>query len=58
MTTELHPKYNNWIQDYNFENCKLNRGEYAQFLINYITNEHDGFVLNLDGSWGSGKTEF
>jgi len=58
MTTELHPKYNDWLESYNFDNCKLNRGEYAQFLINYITNEHDGFVLNLDGSWGSGKTEF
>lgn len=51
-------KYASWLNDSNFDNCKLNRKEYGQFLVDYITGERDGFVLNIDGSWGSGKTEF
>lgn len=51
-------KYSNWKESHNFENCKLSRKEYGEFLGSYITGENDGFVLNLNGSWGSGKTEF
>ncbi|WAJ69755.1 KAP family P-loop NTPase fold protein [Catenovulum adriaticum] len=51
-------KYASWLSEYTFENCKLNRGEYGKFLADYITGEHDGFVLNLNGAWGTGKTEF
>ncbi|MFG0455561.1 KAP family P-loop NTPase fold protein [Shewanella mangrovisoli] len=51
-------KYADWKEKYTFENCLLKRGEYGEFLADYITGEHDGFVLNLDGGWGSGKTEF
>lgn len=51
-------KYKNWEDSHNFENCKLNRKEYGEFLSSYITGEQDGFVLNLNGAWGSGKTEF
>ena len=51
-------KYASWLQECNFGNCKLNRTEYGQFIADYITGEHDGFVLNLNGGWGSGKTEF
>ena len=51
-------KYAEWLTTHNFENCKLNRKDYGEFLADYITGERDGFVLNLNGSWGTGKTEF
>ena len=51
-------KYNTWGESHTFDNCKLKRKEYGHFLSSYITGEHDGFVLNLNGSWGTGKTEF
>lgn len=51
-------KFNDWLKTSTFETCKLNRKEYGQFLADYITEEHDGFVLNIDGAWGTGKTEF
>lgn len=51
-------KYKEWFEEYNWGNCKLNRQEYGEFLANYITGEHEGFVLNLNGSWGTGKTHF
>ncbi|MCS6210200.1 KAP family P-loop NTPase fold protein [Shewanella baltica] len=57
-TIPKQAKYADWPDIYKFENCLLNRGEYGQFLADYITGEHDGFVLNLNGGWGSGKTEF
>lgn len=51
-------KYKEWLNSHTFKNCKLNRGEYGRFLADFITGEHHGFVLNLNGAWGSGKTEF
>lgn len=51
-------KYANWLEEFNFDTCKLNRKEYGNFIIDYLISEEDGFVLNLNGSWGSGKTEF
>ncbi|WP_255494564.1 P-loop NTPase fold protein [Agarivorans sp. Alg241-V36] len=51
-------KFYNWQKTYNFDNCKLKRKSYGDFLSNYITGERDGFVLNLNGAWGTGKTEF
>ena len=51
-------KYSHWKESHNFDNCKLEREHYGKFLADYITGEKDGFVLNLNGSWGSGKTEF
>ncbi|MGF1903475.1 KAP family P-loop NTPase fold protein [Aliivibrio sifiae] len=51
-------KYDNWKTTHNFENCKLQRKEYGEFLSNYLVGERNGFVLNLNGSWGAGKTEF
>lgn len=56
--TQVRCRYPEWLQDYTFDNCKLNKGEYGEFLTNYLVNEKDGFVLNLNGSWGTGKTEF
>ncbi|MED5514798.1 MAG: P-loop NTPase fold protein [Pseudomonadota bacterium] len=55
---QFNCKYPEWLIEYTFDNCKLNRKEYGEFLTNYIKGEHDGFVLNLNGSWGTGKTEF
>ncbi|MBK5144548.1 hypothetical protein I2494_12610 [Budviciaceae bacterium BWR-B9] len=51
-------KHATWLEEFNFNNCKLNRKIYGEFIADYITGEYDGFVLNLDGAWGSGKTEF
>ncbi|MGL6501786.1 KAP family P-loop NTPase fold protein [Aeromonas caviae] len=51
-------KYASWKDSHTFDNCKLNRKDYGQFLANYLIGEKDGFVLNLNGSWGTGKTEF
>lgn len=51
-------KHASWINEYSPETCKLNRAEYCNFISDYITEEHDGFVLNLNGAWGSGKTHF
>ncbi|MEI4980934.1 P-loop NTPase fold protein [Aeromonas caviae] len=51
-------KYASWKESHTFDNCKLNRKDYGHFLANYLIGEKDGFVLNLNGSWGTGKTEF
>ena len=51
-------KHHDWLKDFTFDNCLLNRREYGEFITNYITEENDGFVLNLNGSWGTGKTHF
>lgn len=51
-------KYKKWLTDYKFDNCLAGRQEHGKFLMSYITGEHDGFVLNLNGEWGTGKTEF
>ncbi len=43
----------------NFPVDKLNRGIYAEFLTNYLVGEADnGYVLNLNSGWGTGKTYF
>ncbi|MBD0786708.1 hypothetical protein HUO09_10140 [Vibrio sp. Y2-5] len=52
------PRYKEWLENANFDNCKLNRKEFGEFLANYLVGEKDGFVLNLNGAWGTGKTEF
>lgn len=52
------PKYKDWLENATFDNCKLNRKEFGVFLANYLSGEQDGFVLNLNGAWGTGKTEF
>ncbi len=51
-------KYKSWLTDATFDNCLLERKEFGEFIASYIIGEHDGFVLNLNGAWGSGKTEF
>jgi len=51
-------KYEEWLQTFTFEKCGVGREEYGDFLMSYIQQEKDGLVLNLNGRWGSGKTEF
>lgn len=51
-------KYADWLTTHTLDNCLLDRANYIDFVSNYIIGEHDGFVLNLNGSWGTGKTEF
>lgn len=54
----MNTKFKNWENLYTFDNCGVGRKAHGEFLMSYITGEHDGFVLNLNGEWGSGKTEF
>lgn len=51
-------KHAHWRENYSFDSCKLNRQGYGYFIADYITNEYDGFVLNLNGPWGTGKSHF
>lgn len=41
-----------------FENCKLNRQQYADILTSIVQNYADGFVLAINNEWGTGKTTF
>lgn len=51
-------KFIDWLEDKTFDTCLLDRGEFGEFLADYLTGESQGFVLNLNGAWGTGKTEF
>ena len=50
-------KYNDWKDIYNWETCKTNRKAYGEFLCSFLTNTDDSLVVNMNGSWGTGKTE-
>lgn len=41
-----------------FKNCKLDREKYAEILKAIINTYKKGFVLALNGKWGTGKTTF
>lgn len=41
-----------------FANCKLGREKYAGILTSIVETYSDGFVLALDGKWGTGKSTF
>jgi hypothetical protein len=41
-----------------FENCKLNRKQYAEVLTSIVSTYADGFVLAINNEWGTGKTTF
>lgn len=45
-------------EEYPFENCCLNRESCATTLESIISNYADGFVLSINGEWGTGKTTF
>ncbi len=41
-----------------FQADRLGRKKYAQILTNIIAHNHDGYVVSLNGAWGTGKTTF
>ncbi|ABI40744.1 KAP P-loop domain protein [Shewanella sp. MR-4] len=49
-------KYKEWEQIYNWDTCKTNRREFGEFIAHFLST--DSRVINLDGIYGSGKTEF
>ncbi|HFQ5210734.1 TPA: P-loop NTPase fold protein [Vibrio vulnificus] len=51
-------RFDSWQTEYSWEHCKLNNGQYGKFLSSYLRNQKTPLVLNLDGSWGTGKTTF
>lgn len=51
-------KYRDWFKTHGWDSCGLGREASGKFLVNYIEQEREGFVLNLNGGWGTGKTEY
>jgi hypothetical protein len=49
-------KLKDWEKKYNWDNCKTDREEFGLFIANFLTS--DSRVINLNGIYGSGKTEF
>jgi hypothetical protein len=49
-------KYEKWQKQYNWDTCKANRKEFGLFIADFLTS--DSRVINLNGIYGSGKTEF
>ncbi len=49
-------KFKDWEEQYDWDTCKTNRKEFGSFIANFLTTESR--VINLDGTYGSGKTEF
>ncbi|WP_373976079.1 KAP family NTPase [Chitinibacter sp. SCUT-21] len=59
MTTDLidKSKFADWKKTHQWNSCLLNREKYGKFLLTYLIEEKNGYVLNIDSRWGSGKTE-
>jgi hypothetical protein len=49
-------KFSNWEKQYNWDTCKTNRKEFGLFITDFLIS--DSRVINLNGVYGSGKTEF
>ncbi|OCQ21938.1 hypothetical protein A7985_09010 [Pseudoalteromonas luteoviolacea] len=47
-----------WKKKYNWDNCKLGSKGYGDFISSYIKGQTQPLVMNLNGSWGIGKTHF
>jgi len=45
-------------KDEPFANDQLDRGQYAEIYTNIVQTYTNGFVLSLNGAWGTGKTTF
>lgn len=41
-----------------FKNCQLNRKEDADILTQIVQKYAEGFVLSINGEWGTGKSTF
>lgn len=51
-------RYESWKNKYSFEKCELNNSEYGNYLSSYLRSQKKSLVLNINGSWGTGKTVF
>ncbi|TKF31627.1 KAP P-loop [Vibrio kanaloae] len=51
-------RFAEWKQEYSWETCLTERENYGKFLISILTAEDSGHVINLNGAWGTGKTQF
>lgn len=58
ITSKLTPPELKISDENPFENCKLNREQYANILTPILKTYKDGFVLALNNKWGTGKTTF
>lgn len=55
---EFAPLYTDWKDIYNWTTCKTGRQNYGEFLSAFVRSQTDkGCVINLNGAWGTGKTE-
>lgn len=45
-------------KDNPFANCRLNRKPNAAVLTQIVKNYADGFVMSVNGAWGTGKSTF
>lgn len=59
MNEVIHAsRFEEWKQEYSWETCLTEREGYGKFLISILTAEDSGHVINLNGAWGTGKTQF
>ncbi|MCY9877650.1 P-loop NTPase fold protein [Vibrio natriegens] len=55
---QTRKRFDRWKDKYNWGDCGLNNGEYGSYLSSYLRTQKTPLVLNLNGSWGTGKTHF
>lgn len=46
------------VENQPFLHCKLDRQKYANVLTSIVQSYADGFVMAINGEWGTGKTTF
>ncbi|MEZ9999962.1 P-loop NTPase fold protein [Vibrio lentus] len=51
-------RFDRWKEKYSFDKCELNNKEYGSYLSSYLRSQKKPLVLNINGSWGTGKTHF
>ncbi|TCT43830.1 KAP-like P-loop domain-containing protein [Vibrio crassostreae] len=51
-------RYEGWKNKYSFEDCELENEQYGNYLSSYLRSQKKPLVLNLNGTWGTGKTHF
>ncbi|CAK1877324.1 KAP NTPase domain-containing protein [Vibrio crassostreae] len=55
---KINNRFCSWKKKYSFDHCELDNKEYGKYLSSYLRNQSKPLVLNLNGSWGTGKTHF
>lgn len=60
MIDNTKAEYKEWFDEFSWEEdkCALKNKNYGEYLASYISNQQQELVLNLNASWGSGKTHF